>query len=223
MSSPRTKKPLQPLSINEWLTGALYGSPRNKSKYLYCLHEDESIDSIAKKLSGRQTTEDEPICYEKELDWKKLAQFNYATTDPTEINWYLSMFNGCKKTDASGNNFILSSDDPNPFLWIPISDKVFICKMGTPLKIVVKTPDIISSVFYEDETGNKIGNIEKNRIVFLVVETRNAIGKKIDIDVSDINTKIEYDGKPVEDKILHGIEITSDKMKLKLYILSKSI
>ena len=217
MKKPAIKKPLQPLLLNDWLTGALYGSRKNKSHYGYCIHGDESIESIAKKLAGQRIKKDESYCYEKELDWKKLAQFNYGTSDPSEINWYLSNFNGCRNTDSSGNNFILSSNDTNPFLWIPVSNTAFAGKTGTSLKIVVDTSDI-TSVFFEDENSKKIDVIEKNAYVFLIIETRNAIGNKIDIDLSDMKTEFKHNGNLLDNSILHDLEITSDKMKLKLEI-----
>jgi hypothetical protein len=219
MNTPKVKKPLQSLSINEWLTGSLYGSQKNKSRYVYCLHGEESFASIANTLSGKQITKVEPYCYEKELDWKKLAQFNYGTTEPAEINWYLSNFNGCKKTDSSGNNFIFSSNDSNPFLWIPVSNSVFVGKTGTPLKILIDTSDIISNVFFEDDNGNKIDSVKGKRHVYLDVETRNVIGKKIDIDLSDMNSVFKYNGNTLNDSRICDFEITANKMIILLELL----
>lgn len=216
MNNPTIKKPLHPLEINDWLTGALYGNQRKKSQYVYCIHGDESLGSIATKLAGKQVPNDESYCYEKEIDWKKLALFNYGTSDPPEINWYLSNFNGCKKTDSSGSNFILSSNDFNPYLWIPVSNSFFAGKTGTPMTIVLDTPDIVTNTFFEDVSGKKIDNIGKDKQVYLIVETRNSIGNKIDIDLSDIKRALEYDGNRLEENILQNVEITSDKMRLKL-------
>lgn len=219
MSKPVVKKPLNPLKINDWLTGNLYGIQKRKSQYVYCKTGDESFESIAAKLAGKQIVKDEPYCYEKELDWKKLSLFNYGTSDPSEINWYLSNFNGCKKTDSSGSNFILSSNDTNPYFWIPVSNKIIAGKTGSRLiKVVLDAPDIITNTFFEDETGKRIDNIGRQKQVYLIVETRNAIGNKIDIDLSDVKRVFEYNGKCLEENVLQNIEITSDKMKFKLDI-----
>jgi hypothetical protein len=218
MSNPIIKKPLNPLELNEWLTGVLYGNQRKKFQYVYCIHNDESLESIPIKLAGKQIVKDEPYCYEKEMNWEKLALFNYGTSDSAEINWYLSNFNGCRKTDSSGSNFILSSNDTNPYLWIPVSNKLFSGKTGTPLKIVLDTPDIITNTFFEDGNGKRIDNIGKEKQVYLIVETRNSIGNKFDIDLSDMKRVFEYDGNRLEENILQNVEITLDKMKFKLDI-----
>ncbi len=218
MNTFRIKRPRHPLLINEWLTGALYGSNINKSRYVYCLHGDETIDSIARKLSGKQIKQDEPYCYEKGLDWKSLAQFNYGTTDPAEINWYLYNFNGCRRRDSSGDNYVFSRNDPYPFLWIPISNRIFAGKSGTPLKIIIDTSDIIRDVYYEDENGNKIDSVSGRKHIFLVVETRGATGKRVDIDLSDMKAVFKYNGNILTDSRLCDFEIVSDRMEIRLEI-----
>jgi hypothetical protein len=172
MSNPIIKKPLHPLELNAWLSGALFGNQRKKSQYVYCIHGDESLESIAIKLAGKQIVKDEPYCYEKEMDWEKLALFNFGTSAPLEINWYLSNCNGCKKTDSSGSNFTLSSNDTNPYLWIPVSNKLFAGKTGTSLTIVLDTPDIITNTFFEGGNGKRIDNIGAEKQVYLIVENK---------------------------------------------------
>ena len=152
------------------------------------------------------------------MDWEKVALFNYGTSDPSEINWYLSNFNGCKKTDSSGSNFILSSNDINPYLWIPVSNRFFAGKTGTAMAIVLDSPDIITNTFFEDGNGKRIDNIGNEKQVYLIVETRNAIGNKIDIDLSDTKKDFEYNGNRLEENVLQNVEIISNKIKFKLDI-----
>jgi hypothetical protein len=87
------------------------------------------------------------------------------------------------------------------------------------LKILIDTSDIISNVFFEDDNGNKIDSVKGKKHVYLDVETRNAIGKKIDIDLSDMNSVFKYNGNLLIDSRLCAFEITSNKMKIKFEIM----
>lgn len=77
--------------------------------------------------------------------------------------------------------------------------------------------DIIQ-IYYEENNGKKIDNLGNEKQVHLVIDTRNSLQHKIDIDLSDVKRAIEYDGNPLMDNILQNVEITSDTMKFKLDI-----
>ena len=53
------------------------------------------------------------------VDVKELIHFNFLTTDPDEVNWYLRRHTGCKKVSPSGNNWMFSNDANPGIIYIP--------------------------------------------------------------------------------------------------------
>jgi hypothetical protein len=41
---------------------------------------------------------------------KELIYFNFGTTDPPEVNWFLRTMVGCVKSTHDGNNWMFSSE-----------------------------------------------------------------------------------------------------------------
>jgi hypothetical protein len=53
------------------------------------------------------------------VDVKDLIFFNFLTTEPDEVNWYLKHHTGCKKVSPSGNNWMFSNDASPGIIYIP--------------------------------------------------------------------------------------------------------
>ncbi len=70
--------------------------------------------------------------------------------------------------------------------------------------------------YYTDLQDNKITNLTAGIEVYLVVRTKNAIGKIIDIDLNNKNIDFICDGEIVTNDILKGIKITSVSHRVKL-------
>ncbi|MGH9663714.1 MAG: LysM peptidoglycan-binding domain-containing protein, partial [Bryobacteraceae bacterium] len=58
------------------------------------------------------------IAPEYGLTWQQLADLNWKTHKPDEINWYLEHNFGCTTVSPDGNNYSFSDDDPGT-LWVP--------------------------------------------------------------------------------------------------------
>ena len=50
---------------------------------------------------------------------KELIHFNFLTTEPDEVNWYLRHYVGCKKVSPSGNNWMFSNNASPGIIYIP--------------------------------------------------------------------------------------------------------
>jgi hypothetical protein len=74
----------------------------------------------------------------------------------------------------------------------------------------------IVQVYFEDSAGNKTEVTKPNQKVFLVVETKNLVGKKVNLDLADAKFDYEYNGKILENDILNDFEIAADTMKIEL-------
>jgi hypothetical protein len=53
---------------------------------------------------------------------KELIYFNFLTTDPDEVNWYLHHHTGCVKASPSGNNWMFSNQANPGIIYIPPAD-----------------------------------------------------------------------------------------------------
>ena len=53
------------------------------------------------------------------VDVKELIYFNFLTTIPDEVNWYLRHHTGCNKVSPSGNNWMFSSSATPGFIFVP--------------------------------------------------------------------------------------------------------
>jgi hypothetical protein len=61
----------------------------------------------------------ESVARENNIDVKYLIGFNFLTTDPDEVNWYLRHYTGCNKVSPSGYNWMFSSSAKPGFIYIP--------------------------------------------------------------------------------------------------------
>lgn len=81
-------------------------------------------------------------------------------------------------------------------------------------------PEMLES-YYEDKKGNRIPDhkIKIGTEVYLVIKTKNAIGKSISIDLADNSRDFEYNGEVLENDILEGITIKSDMQRVSLKVV----
>ncbi|PKQ60143.1 hypothetical protein BZG01_21285, partial [Labilibaculum manganireducens] len=80
---------------------------------------------------------------------------------------------------------------------------------------VPENPEILEC-FFEDEQGNAVSKPKKNQTIFLVVKTKEMVGKGINIDLSDDNIDYEYNGSIVDNDLIQGLTVTADTMKIQL-------
>lgn len=73
----------------------------------------------------------------------------------------------------------------------------------------------------EDETGAVIKRAVREQTVFIVVNTKDMVGKKMDIDLSDTEIDFEHNGKRLENDILQDYAITSNLMKIELKAIKR--
>lgn len=72
----------------------------------------------------------------------------------------------------------------------------------------------VLEVHYEDEAGKKVELTRAGKSIFLILKSENLVGKRIDIDLSDTDVDIVYQGKVLEPALLEGVEITDDLQKI---------
>ncbi len=77
-------------------------------------------------------------------------------------------------------------------------------------------PEIVE-MYYTDIENNEIpeNSLTRGKEVFLVLNTKNASGKELAIDLDNNKLDFEYNGEALTEDILH-VNITADVMKLKL-------
>jgi len=107
---------------------------------------DESLDSIAK---------------DNGITWQQLAQFNWATSDPQDINICLHDLVGCLHTTKNRKNYIFTSSDRPGVVYVPIKSQDYTLAAGASHKIEVTRPRLRSDIEVEtvDEFRNPVGNV----------------------------------------------------------------
>jgi hypothetical protein len=76
------KTPARSRSIDEWINGKWHGATQNKLKYSYCKKGPETLDSIAKSLSGKATGNPKLPSYKDSMTWKDITLLNFGTKIP---------------------------------------------------------------------------------------------------------------------------------------------
>ncbi len=123
---------------------------------------------------------------------------------------------------SSSNRSTPASSSPPEFIIAHVKDNkrkkwemtdVHINEMRT-VRIQKLDPKIVDA-YLEDSNGKRIEITDVDQDVFLVVESRNMINEKIDIDLSDVAFDFEYQGNKLGNK-LSNFQVTSDKMKIEL-------
>ena len=79
-------------------------------------------------------------------------------------------------------------------------------------------PEVIAK-YYTDLEGNRIEETIIGEEVYLVLGTKNMIGKTVDIDLSDNTKDFEYEGQVLEDDILANLTINGNIQQKKLKVI----
>lgn len=74
----------------------------------------------------------------------------------------------------------------------------------------------LSQAFFENASGEGIDLARAGSSVFLVLQSSNMVGEKIDIDLSDASFDFERQGEILQGGILKNFEIIDDTMKIEL-------
>ena len=77
----------------------------------------------------------------------------------------------------------------------------------------------IKKTYYTDLNGDIIEKGDIGQEVYLVLETKNMIGKTVDIDLSDNTKDFEYKGHILKDDILGNLTINEDLQQEKLKVV----
>ncbi len=85
-------------------------------------------------------------------------------------------------------------------------------------KIDDEKPQILDC-YYTDLKGDQNANTKVGQEVYLVLKTKNLIGKTIDINLSDSKRDFEYQGKILEDDLLKNIHINKEVQQIKLKVV----
>ncbi|WP_299313584.1 type VI secretion system tube protein TssD [uncultured Aquimarina sp.] len=81
----------------------------------------------------------------------------------------------------------------------------------------------IEDMYYTDMNGNTIPDdqLKSGTAVYLVLETKNGVGKDVDIDLDDNQNDFKYNGEVLTNDIIEDLTIKSDTQKIKLEIISQ--
>lgn len=77
-------------------------------------------------------------------------------------------------------------------------------------------PEIIS-LRYLDEEGNEVTEFYED-VIYLEIQSKNCIGKLVDIDLSDDEFDFSFNGEHLENDLLEDLEIKADLQKIKLEV-----
>jgi hypothetical protein len=137
--SPVLRKPRNPRAFADWSQGSFPGTqasggasaPLQVVRRSYgTAREWDSLVTLAHQFAG-QWMEDARAFVPPTLTWRDLAILNYGTDHPYELNWYFRYFHESKKTDDKGEFYLLTSDDANSFLYLPLTST----KGGTTVNV----------------------------------------------------------------------------------------
>ncbi len=95
----------------------------------------------------------------------------------------------------------------------------------TPYKAKEDIMPRFKRYFFENKNGERIqqDDIEINEKVILVIETENAEGETITIDLKDDNLNYKYQNKVLENDILKNVSITGKQTKLELIAIEEKV
>jgi len=89
-----------------------------------------------------------------------------------------------------------------------------------PTVISQEEPEVVDC-YYTDLEGNEQAEPTIGEEVYLVLQTENAVGKTIDIDLSNHTKDFIYNDEVIENDIIKDFSITSDLHKIKLRIIAE--
>ncbi len=106
-------EPSSPYSKEDWLKKPKQADEdEGFDKYMY--KNGENLVSIAATMSKPW----------RELTWRELTKFNWGTSTPREVNYYLKNNTGCTTETEDSKNYRFTEDDENPFVWVPKLEKL---------------------------------------------------------------------------------------------------
>src|SRR6266851_4252821 len=107
---------------------------------------NETLDRLAKKQG---------------ITWQQLAQFNWGTSQPKQINECLHEFVGCKHKTKNGKNYFFTSIDSPGLVNIPVKSPHYKLETGKTHRIQVIRPHLKSDIEVEtvDDFLHAVGNI----------------------------------------------------------------
>ncbi len=81
----------------------------------------------------------------------------------------------------------------------------------------------IEDMYYTDMNGEKIPDdeLQSGTAVYLVLKTKNGVGKDVDIDLDDNQNDFKYNGEVLINDVIEDLTIKSDTQKIKLEIISQ--
>jgi len=77
------------------------------------------------------------------------------------------------------------------------------------------------SCYFECAEGEVLDQPEKNQTIYLILKTRDMLGKSIKIDLSDDEIDYEYQGQYLENDLLENVKVTAESMRLQLKTLKQ--
>jgi hypothetical protein len=127
---------------------------------------NETLDCLAKKQG---------------ITWKQLAQFNWGTSTPKEINECLHDLVGCHRKTKNGKNYMFTSKDSPGIICIPIKSPRFKLETGRTHRIQVIRPHLRTNIEVEtvDDFLDVVGNVT-------LVLKRQEGGPDVDV-TTDVN------------------------------------
>jgi len=93
---------------------------------------------------------------------------------------------------------------------------------ATPTVINEEEEKEILESYFEDMQGNRIDDPKIGTDANLVIKSENAVGKIVDIDLSDKKKDFVYKGQVLENDILKNLVIKSNTQKEKLTIIAQN-
>ncbi|MDE1206023.1 type VI secretion system tube protein TssD [Tenacibaculum larymnensis] len=167
------------------------------------------------------------VFYEDDFDGVELFQYNFQ--DGTLINYH-EVFNNQEgmyvtltiSPAMQDYRFFKNSTDwrrKSRTRYIKPWQESFIPPIkDTPYKAKEDVMPRFKRYFFENKNGERIqqDDIEINEKVILVIETENAEGETVTIDLKDDSLNYKYQDKVLENDILKRVSITGKQTKLEL-------
>lgn len=79
----------------------------------------------------------------------------------------------------------------------------------------------ITDIYYEDMDGNRVRKLHVGSEVYLVIQSENISGRKVNVNLSDRNYDFIHNGELLEDDMLRDLVISGDIHKEKLKIVAQ--
>jgi len=174
------------------------------------------------------------VFYEDDFDGVELFQYNFQ--DGTLINYH-EVFNNQEgmyvtltiSPAMQDYRFFKNSTDwrrKSRTRYIKPWQESFIPPVkDTPYKVKEDIMPRFKRYFFENKNGERIqqDDIEINEKVILVIETENAEGETVTIDLKDDSLNYKYQDKVLENDILKRVSITGKQTKLELIATEEKV